>query len=140
MPGRGVAGWVRDGRVVEEDVVSYQAGLEGEARLRVTVEFGEAPGELGVNWSPESATAAHMKLEYARIFLVALRAEAERTYVELVDGHPWASVRLPEALAAGEYAIEVDGYGGASWGDGRLDARGRSASFTVTASAASGRE
>ncbi|WP_157556842.1 hypothetical protein [Nocardia acidivorans] len=118
--------------------MSYQAGLEGEARLRVTVEFGETAGRLGVGWAPESATAAHMKLEYARIFLVALGSGMERTYVELVDGHPWASVRLPETLAAGEYAIEVDGYAGASWGDGRLDARGRSAAFTVSAPAASG--
>ncbi|MRH88177.1 hypothetical protein GFY24_12105 [Nocardia sp. SYP-A9097] len=111
--------------------MSYRAGLEGEARLRVTVEFGETTGELGISWAPASASAAHMNLEYARIFLVALGSGADRSYVELVDGHPRASVRLPETLSAGEYAIEVDGYGSASWGDGRLDARGRSAPFTI---------
>ncbi|MEV6069101.1 hypothetical protein AB0L82_21340 [Nocardia sp. NPDC052001] len=111
--------------------MGYQAGLEGQARLRVTVEFEADTREVGIGWSPASATAAHMTLEYARIFLVPLAIGAERTYLELVDGHPWATVRLPGTLPAGEYAIEVDGYGGASWGDGRLDARGRSLAFTI---------
>ncbi|MCU1642028.1 MAG: hypothetical protein JWN03_2303 [Nocardia sp.] len=102
---------------------------EGERSLRVTLEFSDtAHRSLDVQWS---AATACKKLEYARIFLVVLGDDPQRVYLNLVDTRPWASVRLPEALAEGEYAIEIDAYGSASWGDGRLDARGRSASFTV---------
>lgn len=111
----------------------YRAGLEGAATLRVTIEFGDVGGRsLGIEWSPVGA-GAHKKLEYARIFLVPLGSEGRRGYMGIVDGRAWTSVRLPEALADGEYAIEVDAYGSASWGDGRLDAHGRSATFVVGA-------
>ncbi|MFF2556570.1 hypothetical protein ACFVUS_36570 [Nocardia sp. NPDC058058] len=111
--------------------MSDRAGLDGQARLRVTVEFGEHSRELAIAWSLADI-AAHLKLEYARIFLVPLETGADRSYLELIDGHPRATVLLPGTVPAGEYAIEVDGYGSASWGDGRLDARGRSAAFTIT--------
>ncbi|WP_433731415.1 hypothetical protein ACQP0C_06270 [Nocardia sp. CA-129566] len=111
----------------------YRAGLAGEATLRVTVEFSDAGSRsLGIEWSPV-ASGAHKKLEYARIFLVPLGSEGRRVYLGIVDGRASTSVRLPEALADGEYAMEVDAYGSASWGDGRLDARGRSATFVVGA-------
>ncbi|MEV0296038.1 hypothetical protein [Nocardia sp. NPDC050710] len=109
-----------------------KAGLEGEAALRVTVEFADAScRSLDIGWSSAAPSAPHKKFEYARIFLVALGDEPRRMYLDIVDGRPRTSMRLPEALAVGEYAIEVDAYGSASWGDGRLEARGRSASFTV---------
>ncbi|MEV6140399.1 hypothetical protein AB0L63_31030 [Nocardia sp. NPDC051990] len=110
----------------------YRTGLEGEATLRVAIEFTDSARRLlGITWSAANASAARKKFEYARIFLVALGGEPQRVYLELVDRRPSASVQLPAELADGEYAVEVDAYGGASWGDGRLDARGRSASFMV---------
>ncbi|WP_433682695.1 hypothetical protein [Nocardia sp. CA-119907] len=110
----------------------YRAGPEGAATLRVAIEFSDAGcRSLDIEWSP-LASGAHKKLEYARIFLVPLGSEG-RVYLGIVDGRASTSVRLPEGLAEGEYAIEVDGYGSASWGDGRLDARGRSATFVVGA-------
>jgi hypothetical protein len=109
--------------------VRYRAGLEGVTTLRVTVEFIDTRS-LGIRWSPV-ASGAHKKLEYARIFLVPPGSKSQRVYLAIVDGRPSTSVRLPEALADGEYAIEVDAYGSASWGDGRLDARGRSDSFVI---------
>ena len=102
----------------------YQAG---EATLRVAVEFTDtARRSLDITWS-----AARKKFEYARIFLVPLGRDPQRIYLDLVDRRSSASVRLPTESADGEYAIEVDAYGSASWGDGRLEARGRSASFTI---------
>ncbi|WP_433199100.1 hypothetical protein ACQP1G_05845 [Nocardia sp. CA-107356] len=113
----------------------YRAGLEGEMTLRVGIEFTDAGcRSLGISWSP-AAAGAHKKLEYARIFLVVLGTEPRRVYLAIVDRWPSTVVRLPESLADGACAIEVDAYGSASWGDGRLDARGRSASFTVGMSA-----
>ncbi|WP_063041434.1 hypothetical protein [Nocardia pseudovaccinii] len=110
----------------------YRSGLEGEATLRVAVEFTDtARRSLGITWSAANASAARKKFEYARIFLVVLGGDPQRMYLDLVDRRPSASVRLPVDLADGEYAIEVDAYGSASWGDGRLDARGRSVSFTI---------
>ncbi|WP_433601775.1 hypothetical protein ACQPXH_08740 [Nocardia sp. CA-135953] len=110
----------------------YRAGLEGEVTLRVAVEFIDAPcRSFGITWSAADAAAARKKFEYARIFLVALGGDPQRMYLALVDRRPWASVQLPADLADGEYAIEVDAYGSASWGDGRLDARGRSVSFMI---------
>ncbi|MFC9997263.1 hypothetical protein [Nocardia sp. NPDC127526] len=106
----------------------HQAGLEQAATLRVAVEFTDSRS-LGITWSPEAGT--HKKFEYARIFLVALGDAAHRTYLDIVERHPWTSMRLPAALTAGDYAIEVDAYGSASWGDGRLEARGRSDSFHI---------
>lgn len=84
---------------------------------------------LSVSWSA-TPPGSHKPYEYARIFLVALDTQA-RTYIDIVDGRHSTSLSLPEALPAGEYAIEVDAYGSASWGDGRLDGRGRSAPFTL---------
>ncbi|MFE6864867.1 hypothetical protein [Nocardia sp. NPDC057668] len=110
--------------------MGHRAELDGVAGLLVAIEFADdAHRALGVRWSP--AAPAHKKLEYARVFLVPVTPEPERVYLELVDGLPRASVSLPESLPAGEYVIEVDAYGSASWGDGRLDAHGRSACFTV---------
>ncbi|MEV6338450.1 hypothetical protein AB0M12_27450 [Nocardia vinacea] len=110
----------------------YRAGLEGEATLRVAVEFTDtARRSLGITWSAANASAARKKFEYARIFLVAFGGDPQRMYLDLVDRRPSATVQLPDDLADGEYAIEVDAYGSASWGDGRLDARGRSVSFTI---------
>ncbi|WP_405135305.1 hypothetical protein [Nocardia sp. NBC_01388] len=113
--------------------MSCRAGLGGTAALRVAIEFSAAaPRSLVVSWSPDTVSGAHCKkLEYARIFLVALGTEPQRIYLDIVDRHPATSLQLSEALTAGEYAIEIDAYGSASWGDGRLDARGRSTSFTV---------
>ncbi|MGX1805368.1 hypothetical protein ACWIGI_06605 [Nocardia sp. NPDC055321] len=109
--------------------MNHRAELDGVAGLLVAIEFADAAHrEIGVRWSPANA---HKKLEYARIFLVPVTPEPERVYLELVDTLPYGSVTLPESLPAGEYAIEVDAYGSASWGDGRLDAHGRSACFTV---------
>ncbi|MBF6177604.1 hypothetical protein [Nocardia otitidiscaviarum] len=98
------------------------------AALRVTVAVtGRDTAEI--TWSP--AGDVRVKFEYARIFLVPLGTDATRRYLELVDGRRAAAVlRLP-ALPDGDYAIEVDAYGSASWGDGRLDGRGRSAAFTL---------
>ncbi|WP_433711166.1 hypothetical protein ACQP2U_33645 [Nocardia sp. CA-084685] len=108
----------------------YQAGVD--ATLRVTVDFTDtARRTLDISWSAANASAARKKFEYARIFLVALDNDPQRMYLDLVDRRPSASVPLPAELTDGEYAIEVDAYGSASWGDGRLDARGRSASFTI---------
>ncbi|MFI6777495.1 hypothetical protein [Nocardia sp. NPDC050412] len=108
----------------------YQAGLAGT--LRVTVEFTDTARRLlDITWSAANASAARKKFEYARIFLVTLCGDPERMYLDLVDRRPSASVQLPAELAEGAYAIEVDAYGSASWGDGRLDARGRSASFMI---------
>ncbi|WP_067541132.1 hypothetical protein [Nocardia crassostreae] len=106
----------------------HQAGLEQAATLRVAVEFTDSRS-LGITWAPE--TAAHKKFEYARIFLVALHEEPHRTYLDIVERHPWTSIQLPGTLAEGDYAIEVDAYGSASWGDGRLEARGRSGTFRI---------
>ncbi|MEV5839691.1 hypothetical protein [Nocardia sp. NPDC052112] len=109
-----------------------RAGLEGAATLRVAIEFADsARRSLGITWSAANASAARKKFEYARIFLVALGGEPQRVYLDLVDRRPSASVQLPAELADGEYAIEVDAYGSASWGDGTLDARGRSVAFTI---------
>ncbi|WP_433759451.1 hypothetical protein [Nocardia sp. CA-135398] len=110
----------------------YQTGLRGEAILRVAIEFTDTARRLlDITWSAANASAARKKFEYARIFLVPLGGDPQRIYLDLVDRRPSASVQLPAELADGEYAIEVDAYGSASWGDGRLDARGRSASFTI---------
>ncbi|MVU81445.1 hypothetical protein GPX89_29915 [Nocardia sp. ET3-3] len=93
--------------------------------LRVTVEFDDAAHRsLRVGWTPD----AYRRFESARIFLVD---GADRTYLRLVDWQDRTSIQLPEALPAGSYAIDVDAYGSASWGDGHLDARGRSDCFTV---------
>lgn len=105
----------------------YQAGLERLGALRVAVEFTDL-GTLEIGWVLVPADARR-RFEYARIFLVG--DEPQRMYLDIVDGHPETSVRLPEALPDGEYAIEVDAYGSASWGDGRLEARGRSVAFTI---------
>ncbi|MEU8899534.1 hypothetical protein [Nocardia sp. NPDC048505] len=108
--------------------MKHRAGLTGH--LRVTVEFHDAARRsLTVRWSPDDEIAAGRRLEYARLFVVT-RHEL-RMYLDIVDGTPWARVRLPDPLAVGEYSIEVDAYGSASWGDGRLAARGRSGSFPV---------
>ncbi|NNH75973.1 hypothetical protein HLB23_40025 [Nocardia uniformis] len=117
-----------------------RAGLEGLGTLRVTVEvIDSVERSFGIRWALMPADARR-RFECARIFLVALGDEAQRAYLDIVDGQPSTSVRLPDTLAAGEYAIEVDAYGSASWGDGRLEARGRSDSFTVAgeSSASSG--
>ncbi|WP_306359747.1 hypothetical protein [Nocardia sp. CC227C] len=109
------------------------------ATLRVTVAV-TGGGMVEVTWSP--AGDARVKFEYARIFLVPLDpapsdpvtpySAGPRRYLELVDGRSAAVLRLP-ALPDGDYAVEVDAYGSASWGDGRLDGRGRSAAFTLGA-------
>ncbi|MBL1074684.1 hypothetical protein JK358_09770 [Nocardia sp. 2] len=110
----------------------FHTELDGQVPLRVTVEFTDPVDRaLGIRWSPATESAARRRFEYARVFLVALSEQPHRTYLDIVDGHPWTSLRLPAALAAGEYAIEIDAYGSASWGDGRLDAHGRSPSFTL---------
>ncbi|MFE3797673.1 hypothetical protein [Nocardia tengchongensis] len=109
-----------------------RSGVEQRFVLGVTVDFTDpAHRSLRVRWTADAA--ASPRFESARIFLVALRSPSARTYLGLVDGLDRASVELPPTLAAGAYAIEIDAYGGASWGDGRLDARGRSAEFTVEA-------
>lgn len=114
--------------------MSHQADPEGEATLLVAIEFTDsAHRSMGISWSPGTAAAAHKKLECARIFVAPLGTQARRMYLDIVDGHPWAEVHLPATLPAGEYAIEVDGYGSSSWGDGRLEAHGRSAPFTIGA-------
>ncbi len=89
------------------------------------------PDVLDVRWSPASESASHKAFQYARVFLVGPGESGSRRYLDLVDRRAQASVRLPAELIAGEYAIEIDAYAGASWGDGRLDARGRSATFTI---------
>lgn len=101
--------------------------------LRVVVEPGDpdAPAVLDVHWSSASEPASHKAFEYARVFLVLPGDVAARRYLTLVEGRARASVRVPAGTAAGEYAIEIDAYAGASWGDGRLDAHGRSATFTI---------
>ncbi|WP_330255805.1 hypothetical protein OG874_15270 [Nocardia sp. NBC_00565] len=115
-------------RALEEEAVRDR--VEGVATLRVDVEFSDTlRRSLGVGWS--FASAAPTELACARIFLVPLGGDPRRIYLDIVDRRSAMSVRLPEGLADGEYAIEVDAYGSASWGDGRLDARGRSASFTI---------
>ncbi|GAB0107192.1 hypothetical protein JMUB6875_61850 [Nocardia sp. JMUB6875] len=106
-----------------------RAGLD-ESTLRVTVDFTDAAHRsLGIGWTLNAD--AHKRFESVRIFLVTLHDEPSRTYLGLVDWQDRASIELPETLPAGRYAIDVDAYGSASWGDGRLDARGRSATFTV---------
>ncbi|MGW4120634.1 hypothetical protein [Nocardia sp. NPDC004711] len=112
-----------------------RAGFGEHSALRVTVDFADAAHRsLGVGWSVDAA--ADRRFESARIFLVALGSRPCRTYLGLVDGQDRTSIRLPEALPAGAYAIDIDAYGSASWGDGRLDARGRSPVFTVDPEAA----
>lgn len=97
--------------------------------MRVTVEFADgAHRSLRVHWSSDADSP---RFESARVFLVALESPSPRTYLGLVDRQDRAAVQLPESLPAGTYAIEVDAYGSASWGDGRLDARGRSPEFSL---------
>ncbi|MBY8856555.1 hypothetical protein K7711_08715 [Nocardia sp. CA2R105] len=96
--------------------------------LRVVVDAAD-PDVLDVRWAPASESPSRKTFEYARVFLVG--PGDTRRYLDIVDRHASASVRLPAELIAGEYAIEIDAYAGASWGDGRLDARGRSATFTI---------
>ncbi|MFE3192640.1 hypothetical protein ACFXHA_26775 [Nocardia sp. NPDC059240] len=104
--------------------------VEERSALRVIVDFADSVHRnLGVSWRVD--TAQSRIFESARIFLVALDAGPHRTYLGLVDWLDRTSIELPEALPAGSYAIDVDAYGSASWGDGRLDARGRSVAFTV---------
>lgn len=99
--------------------------------LRVTIRSTDpAHRALDLEWTLATPSAIRLRFEYARIFLIAPDDE-ERVYLDIVDGPPTAAVRLPTDLPDGEYALEVDAYGSASWGDGRLEARGRSASFTV---------
>ncbi|WP_157535261.1 hypothetical protein [Nocardia inohanensis] len=112
----------------------HEAGVEGVAALSVSVEFAAGGrGEVGVSWSAATASGVRKKFECARIFLVPLGGAAERVYLGIVDGLPRASVPVPEAIGPGEWAVEVDAYESASWGDGRLDARGRSEFFTIGA-------
>ncbi|MGV9662952.1 hypothetical protein ACWDUL_36620 [Nocardia niigatensis] len=107
-----------------------RAGLEERSVLRVTVDFADsAHRSLGVGWSVDAA--ARRRFESARIFLVAFGSRPGRTYLGLVDRRDRTSIQLPEELPAGAYAVDIDAYGSASWGDGRLDARGRSPVFTV---------
>ncbi|WP_194814806.1 hypothetical protein [Nocardia sp. XZ_19_385] len=109
--------------------MGHQAELAGQ--LRVTVEFTSTTTRSPtITWSPADAIAARSRFEYARIFLVA-PGDPQRTYLDIVDGKPSATVRLPDTVPPGEYVIEVDAYGSASWGDGRLEARGRSAPFPI---------
>ncbi|MGW2662429.1 hypothetical protein ACWCW7_15815 [Nocardia tengchongensis] len=116
----------------EEAAVKSRSGVEQRFVLDVTVDFADpVHRSLRVRWIADAAESP--RFESARIFLVALRSPSARTYLGLVDGVDRASVELPPALSAGVYAIEIDAYGSASWGDGRLDARGRSAEFTVEA-------
>lgn len=97
--------------------------------LRVTVEFADgAHRSLRVCWSSDTDSP---RFESARVFLIAVESPSPRTYLSLVDRLDRTSVQLPDDLPAGTYAIEVDAYGSASWGDGRLDARGRSPEFTL---------
>ncbi len=110
----------------EEDVVRDRVGRR--ETLRVVVDAAD-PDVLDVRWSPASESASHKTFGYARVFLV--EPGDARRYLDIVDRQAFASVRLPAELIAGEYAIEIDAYAGASWGDGRLDARGRSATFTI---------
>ncbi|MGW4243455.1 hypothetical protein [Nocardia sp. NPDC004722] len=107
-----------------------RAGVEERSALLVTVDFADPEHRsLGVTWLEEAA--AHRIFESARLFLVALDTPSRRSYLGLVDWRDRTTIELPEAVAAGCYAVDVDAYGSASWGDGRLDARGRSAAFTV---------
>jgi hypothetical protein len=99
----------------------------GLAILQVDVEVDSRT--VSVSWTA-TPPGSHKPYEYARIFLVALAGEV-RTYIDIVDGRHATALKLPETLADGEYAVEVDAYGSASWGDGRLEARGRSAAFTL---------
>ncbi|MFC9894400.1 hypothetical protein ACFVMC_11955 [Nocardia sp. NPDC127579] len=98
---------------------------EPASALRVTVEF-RADTSLTVRWAADATD----RLEYARIFVVA-PGEPERMYLDTIDKNPYATLRLPDSLTAGQYAVEVDAYGSASWGDGRLEARGRSETFPI---------
>ncbi len=104
--------------------------VEGREALRVLV-GAAGPDVLDVRWSPASESASHKVFRYARVFLVGPGEDVSRGYLGIVDRRAQTSVRLPAQLLAGEYAIEIDAYAGASWGDGRLDARGRSATFTI---------
>ncbi|WP_157762404.1 hypothetical protein [Nocardia yamanashiensis] len=112
----------------------HDAGVEGVAALAVSVEFAAGGrGEVGVRWTAATASGVRKKFECARIFLVPLEDEAERVYLGIIDGRSSASMVVPDGLRAGEYAVEVDAYESASWGDGRLDARGRSEFITIGA-------
>ncbi|MEV0245776.1 hypothetical protein AB0H76_04195 [Nocardia sp. NPDC050712] len=107
--------------------MKHPSGLPG--RLHVTVEFTDAtPPALTIAWAPADATAARSRFEYARLFMITPHA-ADRRYLDIVDGKPTTTLHLPHPLTPGDYAIEVDAYGSASWGDGRLEARGRSTPF-----------
>ncbi|WP_162958830.1 hypothetical protein [Nocardia yunnanensis] len=98
--------------------------------LRVTVDFSDTGHRrLGIGWAVDAPVPR--TFESVRIFLVAQASRPARTYLGLVDWQDRASIQLPESLPAGRYAIDIDAYGSASWGDGRLDARGRSGWFTV---------
>ncbi|WP_405484507.1 hypothetical protein [Nocardia sp. NBC_00511] len=111
----------------------FRSGITGELALWVGVEFTDADRRsLDVAWRLADP-AAHKKFEYARLFLVTFTPQPQRAYLELIDGRAGTSLRLPEDLPAGDYAIDVDAYGSASWGDGKLDARGRSVVFGVAA-------
>ncbi|MEV6770059.1 hypothetical protein AB0N05_15685 [Nocardia sp. NPDC051030] len=126
------AACARPVRALEEDAVRHQAGLEEVAVLRVSIEFTDSEyRSVDISWSLSPEAAAHKRLECARVFLIALDGTPARTYLDIVDTHPRASVRLPGGLSPGEYAVEIDAYGSSSWGDGRLDAHGRSPSFTL---------
>ncbi|MGW0246898.1 hypothetical protein ACWDYH_09690 [Nocardia goodfellowii] len=106
-----------------------QSELAG--RLRVTIEAADpAHRSLLVRWTPADAETARSRFEYARLFVAAV-GDPQRAYLDIVDGKPSAAVRLPDTLAVGAYVIEVDAYGSASWGDGRLEARGRSDPFPI---------
>ncbi|MFI6869019.1 hypothetical protein [Nocardia sp. NPDC050406] len=108
----------------------HQVGLEALETLRVTIGSPDpATRSLDIQWSLAGPSAIRLRFEYARLFLIT--PGGERVYLDIVDGPPTASVRLPATAPDGEYALEVDAYGSASWGDGRLEARGRSASFTL---------
>ncbi|WP_157573721.1 hypothetical protein [Nocardia jejuensis] len=118
----------------------HRPGLDGVAALVVTVEFtDDGHRALGVEWSMDAETAAHRRLECARIFLAGTRTGVRRMYLDIVDGRPSVALRLPETVIAGEYTIEVDAYGSSSWGDGRLEAHGRSDPFTIAGEAGIGR-
>ena len=106
----------------------HEARGVGLAPLEVALESVEGRS-LRVSWTA-TPPGSHKPYEYARVFLVALDDD-KRTYIDIVDGRHATSLSLPETLVDGEYAIEVDAYGSASWGDGRMEARGRSAAFTV---------
>ncbi|NMN95816.1 hypothetical protein [Antrihabitans stalactiti] len=106
----------------------HEARGVGLAPLEVVVESVEGR-TLSVSWSA-TPPGSHKPYEYARIFVVALDSQV-RTYIDIVDGRHATSLSVSDTLGAGDYAVEVDAYGSASWGDGRLEGRGRSAPFTL---------